>query len=188
MRTCARSTLGRGMGKGSERVIWNPEYECMDRSALHDAAAQAAADDRLVGLRAGAVLPRADGRRGECVRATSGRSTTCASCPFTDKTALRDTYPFGMFALPLDEVVRIHSSSGTTGKPIVVGYSRGDINTWTELTARVAAAAGVHRRRPGADGVPLRHVHRRLGHALRHRAHRRDRSSRPAAARPSATS
>lgn len=66
--------------------------------------------------------------------------------PFTDKTALRDTYPFGMFALPLDEVVRIHSSSGTTGKPIVVGYSRGDINTWTELTARIASAAGV---RPG---------------------------------------
>jgi phenylacetate-CoA ligase len=65
--------------------------------------------------------------------------------PFTDKTALRDTYPFGMFALPLEEVVRIHSSSGTTGKPIVVGYSRGDINTWTELTSRVAAAAGVHR-------------------------------------------
>jgi phenylacetate-CoA ligase len=65
--------------------------------------------------------------------------------PFTDKTALRDTYPFGMFAVPLDEVVRIHSSSGTTGKPIVVGYTRGDINTWTELTARVGAAAGVTR-------------------------------------------
>jgi len=68
-----------------------------------------------------------------------------AKLPFTDKSDLRDTYPFGMFALPLDEVVRIHSSSGTTGKPIVVGYSRGDINTWTEYTARVAAAAGVHR-------------------------------------------
>lgn len=65
--------------------------------------------------------------------------------PFTDKTALRDTYPFGLFALPLDEVVRIHSSSGTTGKPVVVGYSRGDINTWSELTARLAAAAGVVR-------------------------------------------
>ena len=50
-----------------------------------------------------------------------------------------------MFAVPLDEVVRLHSSSGTTGKPIVVGYTRGDINTWTELTARVAASAGVHR-------------------------------------------
>jgi phenylacetate-CoA ligase len=65
--------------------------------------------------------------------------------PFTDKTALRDTYPFGMFAVPLEETVRLHSSSGTTGKPIVVGYTRGDINTWTELTARVSAAAGVHR-------------------------------------------
>jgi phenylacetate-CoA ligase len=65
--------------------------------------------------------------------------------PFTDKTALRDTYPFGMFAVSLDEVVRLHSSSGTTGKPIVVGYTRGDINTWTELTARVSASAGVHR-------------------------------------------
>ena len=50
-----------------------------------------------------------------------------------------------MFALPLDEVVRVHSSSSRTGQPVVVGYSRGDINTWTELTARVAAAAGVHR-------------------------------------------
>jgi phenylacetate-CoA ligase len=50
-----------------------------------------------------------------------------------------------MFAVPLEETVRLHSSSGTTGKPIVVGYTRGDINTWTELTARVSAAAGVHR-------------------------------------------
>ena len=63
--------------------------------------------------------------------------------PFTDKTALRDTYPFGMFAVDLDHVVRIHSSSGTTGKPIVVGYTKGDLATWTECTARVAAAAGI---------------------------------------------
>ena len=65
--------------------------------------------------------------------------------PFTDKTALRDTYPFGMFALPLDEITRLHSSSGTTGKPIVVGYSKGDLNTWTELCARVGSEAGVDR-------------------------------------------
>lgn len=63
--------------------------------------------------------------------------------PFTDKTALRDTYPFGLFARPLDEVVRLHSSSGTTGKPIVVGYTRNDLDNWTELTARVGAEAGV---------------------------------------------
>ena len=63
--------------------------------------------------------------------------------PFTDKTALRDTYPFGMFAVPIEHVVRLHSSSGTTGKPIVVGYTRGDLATWTECTARIATAAGV---------------------------------------------
>ncbi|MRR12975.1 phenylacetate--CoA ligase family protein, partial [bacterium] len=63
--------------------------------------------------------------------------------PMTDKTALRDTYPFGMFAVPLEHVVRVHSSSGTTGKPIVVGYTKGDLNTWSELTARIASAAGV---------------------------------------------
>ncbi|MDI6900351.1 MAG: phenylacetate--CoA ligase [Anaerosomatales bacterium] len=66
--------------------------------------------------------------------------------PFTDKTALRDTYPFGMFAVPMEQVVRVHSSSGTTGKPIVVGYTKGDLNTWTELTARIASAAGVTER------------------------------------------
>jgi phenylacetate-CoA ligase len=63
--------------------------------------------------------------------------------PFTDKIALRDTYPFDMFAVPMEQVVRVHSSSGTTGKPIVVGYTKGDLNTWTELTARIASAAGV---------------------------------------------
>ena len=81
--------------------------------------------------------------RGECGPRTSSRSTTSRKLPFTDKTTLRDTYPFGLFAVPLDDVVRIHSSSGTTGKPIVVGYTKGDIATWTELTARVASAAGV---------------------------------------------
>lgn len=66
-----------------------------------------------------------------------------AKLPFTDKTALRDTYPFGMFALPLEQVNRIHSSSGTTGKPIVVGYSKNDLNLWADLCARVASEAGV---------------------------------------------
>lgn len=63
--------------------------------------------------------------------------------PFTVKADLRDTYPFGLFASPMDEIVRLHASSGTTGKPIVVGYTKGDLNTWTELTARIASAAGV---------------------------------------------
>ncbi|TLM74039.1 MAG: phenylacetate--CoA ligase [Actinobacteria bacterium] len=66
--------------------------------------------------------------------------------PFTDKTVLRDTYPFGLFAVPMEQVNRVHASSGTTGKPIVVGYTRGDLNTWAECCARVAAAAGVTER------------------------------------------
>lgn len=63
--------------------------------------------------------------------------------PFTTKATLRENYPYGMFAVPLREVVRIHSSSGTTGKPTVVGYTRNDLKHWSELMARVLAMAGV---------------------------------------------
>ena len=66
--------------------------------------------------------------------------------PFTKKEQLRDNYPFGMFAVPPEQVVRVHASSGTTGKPTVVGYTRRDIDTWAELVARSIAAAGM---RPG---------------------------------------
>lgn len=62
--------------------------------------------------------------------------------PFTVKTDLRDNYPFGLFAVPMDEVVRLHASSGTTGKPTVVGYTQNDINTWAGLMARALAMAG----------------------------------------------
>lgn len=62
--------------------------------------------------------------------------------PFTYKQDLRETYPYGMFAVPMSEIVRIHASSGTTGKPTVVGYTRRDIDTWSEVMARVLTAAG----------------------------------------------
>ena len=65
--------------------------------------------------------------------------------PFTMKQDLRDNYPFAMFATPMQNVVRIHASSGTTGKPTVVGYTRRDIDTWSELMARTLAAAGTHK-------------------------------------------
>ncbi|MDY6955173.1 MAG: phenylacetate--CoA ligase, partial [Thermodesulfobacteriota bacterium] len=65
--------------------------------------------------------------------------------PFTMKQDLRDNYPFGMFATPMENVVRIHASSGTTGKPTVVGYTRRDIRTWAQLMARTLAAAGTHK-------------------------------------------
>lgn len=63
--------------------------------------------------------------------------------PFSYKKDLRDNYPYDMFAVPLSEVVRIHSSSGTTGKPTVVGYTRNDLNAWSEIMARALMCAGV---------------------------------------------
>lgn len=68
-----------------------------------------------------------------------------AKFPFTVKQDLRDNYPFGMYAVPMDEIVRIHASSGTTGKPTVVGYTQQDIDTWADIVARSIRAAGGHR-------------------------------------------
>jgi phenylacetate-CoA ligase len=65
--------------------------------------------------------------------------------PFTNKTDLRDNYPFGLFAVPMSEIVRVHASSGTTGKPTVVGYTRNDIATWSEVMARTLTSAGADR-------------------------------------------
>jgi len=80
-----------------------------------------------------------------------------AKFPFTAKADLRETYPFGMFAVPMDQVVRIHASSGTTGKPTVVGYTKKDIDTWSHLMARSIRAAGA---RPGDK------VHNAYGYGL----------------------
>ncbi len=62
--------------------------------------------------------------------------------PFTTKDDLRDNYPFGMFAVPMDRVTEIHTSSGTTGKPVIGGYTRGDIDVWSEVMARCLTASG----------------------------------------------
>ena len=65
--------------------------------------------------------------------------------PFTTKQDMRDSYPYGLFAAPMEEIVRIHASSGTTGKPTVVGYTSRDISNWSDLMARSFVAAGAHR-------------------------------------------
>ena len=67
-----------------------------------------------------------------------------ARFPFTSKDDLRKNYPFGMFAVPMEQVVRVHASSGTTGKPTVVGYTKRDIETWSQVVARSIRAAGGH--------------------------------------------
>jgi phenylacetate-CoA ligase len=80
-----------------------------------------------------------------------------AKFPFTTKQDLRDTYPFGMFAVPRETLVRIHGSSGTTGKPTVVGYTARDIDTWADLMARSIRAAG---------GRPGQILHNAYGYGL----------------------
>ena len=65
-----------------------------------------------------------------------------AKLPFTTKQDMRDSYPFGLFAVPKDKLVRIHASSGTTGKPTVVGYTREDLDTWTDCVSRIACMGG----------------------------------------------
>ncbi len=67
-----------------------------------------------------------------------------AKLPFTGKNDLRDTYPFGLFASPMREIVRLHASSGTTGKPIVVAYTQEDVQVWTNVMLRSLAACGLH--------------------------------------------
>jgi len=125
--------------------IWNPEYETMDRVEL--AALQLRRLQSTVAWVHERVPHYRSALEERGVRPRDIRSLDdVRRLPFTDKTALRDTYPFGMFAVPLEQVVRVHSSSGTTGKPIVVGYTKGDLNTWSELTARIASAAGVTER------------------------------------------
>ncbi len=80
-----------------------------------------------------------------------------AHFPFTTKTDLRDAYPFGFFAVPLERLARLHASSGTTGKPTVVGYTRKDIDTWSQVMARSIRAAG---------GRPGMKVHVAYGYGL----------------------
>lgn len=125
-------------------MIWDEEFETLPREAL-----EALQSKRLRSLveRVYATVPAYRKKMDEAgVKPEHIKSIDDLKLlPFTTKDDLRDNYPFGMFAVPLERVVRVHASSGTTGKPTVVGYTRRDINTWAELMARTLAAAGVHR-------------------------------------------
>ncbi|HZV81692.1 MAG TPA: phenylacetate--CoA ligase [Geobacteraceae bacterium] len=122
--------------------IWDKEHECMPREEL----------EQLQLERLQATLRRAY-KNVTCYRNKFNQQgidpddiqslSDLARLPFTTKEDLRLNYPYGMFAVPLREVVRIHSSSGTTGKPTVVGYTKNDIKTWSNLVARFMTAAGV---------------------------------------------
>jgi len=122
--------------------IWNPEFETMPRDQLNSIQAQRLRD---VVARVGASVPFYKRKFSEArVSADDIRSLDdLKRLPFTEKADLRDNYPFGMFTVPLDQIVRIHASSGTTGKPTVGGYTRADIDLWAEVMARTVTCAGV---------------------------------------------
>lgn len=123
-------------------MIWNPKYECMDREELK--ALQLSRLQETVD-RCYRCVPFFKHRLDEAgVTPGSIRSLEdIKRIPFTTKADMRDNYPFGLFAVPKKELARIHSSSGTTGKPTVVGYTKKDMNTWSEACARFITAAGV---------------------------------------------
>ena len=126
----------------TEHRIWNPEVEKMPREDLEQLQLERlqATLNRIhrsvrfyrnrfeqMGIEPGDIRTREDLQK----------------IPFTTKDDLRNNYPYGMFAVPLREVVRIHSSTGTTGKPTVVGYTANDLDAWSEVVARIMTAAGV---------------------------------------------
>jgi len=117
-------------------VIWNPAAERLTR-----AAREALQWERLRATLAWATerVPfYAERLRGRAVRGLG----ELATLPFTRKSDLREHYPFGLFAVPRAELARLHASSGTKGKPTVVGYTAGDLDVWREVMARVLVAAG----------------------------------------------
>lgn len=125
-------------------MIYNEEYETMPREALE--AIQLRRLQTTV-TRVYSTVPFYKKRFDEVGVKVDDVSSLddLRRLPFTCKDDLRDSYPFGMFTVPMDDVVRIHVSSGTTGKPTVVGYTARDIQTWSELMARTLMAGGATR-------------------------------------------
>lgn len=122
-------------------MMFNPEAETLERSRLREL--QSARLARTL-ERAHARVPLYRERFDEAGIAPAGITSLddLHKVPFTRKVDLRENYPFGLFAVPLNEVARLHASSGTRGKPTVVGYTRADIDMWAECVARSIAAAG----------------------------------------------
>ncbi len=122
-------------------LYWNKSYECMDRRELDRLK-----KEKLIKTVSQVYynvpyyrdLMQQRGLKPEDITELDDLK----KLPFTSKQDLRDNYPYGLFAVPLSEIVRIHASSGTTGKPTVVGYTRNDITAWSELMARALTCGG----------------------------------------------
>lgn len=123
-------------------MIWNEQYETMNREELHrlqSSRLQQTVENVNQNVPFYRNLFEEHGVKPQDIKGVED----ITKLPFTTKIGLRDNYPFNMFAVPMKKVVRLHASSGTTGKPTVVGYTRQDIETWSELVARMITAAGV---------------------------------------------
>ena len=125
-------------------MIWNDEFETLPREAIESLQYKRL---RQTVERVNATVPfyRESFRQAGVTPDQIRSLEDLQRLPFTLKQDMRDNYPYGLFAVPLDQIVRIHASSGTTGKPTVVGYTRRDIETWAEMMARSFVAAGAHR-------------------------------------------
>ena len=122
--------------------IWNPEFETLPREQMSDLQAERL---KKIVAYAGERVPFYKNKLAEArVSADDLRSLDdLKRLPFTEKSDLRDHYPFGLLAVPRDQLARIHASSGTTGKPTVGGYTRADLDLWAEVMARTLSLAGV---------------------------------------------
>ncbi len=125
-------------------MYWNKEIECMDREQLSKLQAQKLRNTAKKVYDNVPFYKKAFDEKG--VKPQDINSVEdLKHLPFTLKSDLRDNYPFGMFAVPREEIVRVHASSGTTGKPTVVGYTKRDIENWAGLMARTLVFAGGNR-------------------------------------------
>lgn len=125
-------------------MIWNEKIECASRAEMDALQSERLA---LTVSRIYHNVPsyRAKMQEKGLVPGSIKSIKDISKLPFTNKTDLRDNYPFGMFTVPMSEIVRVHASSGTTGKPTVVGYTRNDLQMWSEAVTRSLAMAGVHK-------------------------------------------
>ena len=122
-------------------LYWNQKYECMDREELE--ALQLARLQKTVERVYNNIEPYRKKMQALGILPGDIKSLDdLKSMPFTTKNDLRDSYPYGYFASPMSDIIRIHASTGTTGKPTVAGYTRNDIAIWAEIIARCLVAAG----------------------------------------------
>ncbi len=124
-------------------MIWNDEFETLPREAI-EALQLKRLQQTLERVYATVPFYQQNFKKVGATPADIRSLDDLRRLPFTYKQDMRDNYPYGLFAAPLNQIVRIHASSGTTGKPTVVGYTRRDINMWAELMARSYAAAGAN--------------------------------------------